>query len=313
MPDKAPPKAALATLRHDRFFRPGWIYERKLDGERCLARKHDGVVRLWGRSGRDISEGFPELVAALEAQDTPDFEVDGEVVAFEGSRTSFGALQPRINVLDARRSLATGVKVFYYLFDAMSVDGVDIRREPLLVRKGLLRDLVDFDDPLRYTVHRTKADDAYFRDICARGWEGLIAKKADSRYVPGRTDTWLKFKCESGQEFVVGGWTDPENSRVGLGALLLGYYRDGDLHYAGKVGTGFSQALLRDLSETLAGIGTTTCPFAAGDPPTATSHWVRPTLVCEVAFSEWTKAGRLRHPRFVGLRRDKQAADVVRE
>ena len=313
MAEKGAPKAALATLSHDPFFRPGWVYERKLDGERCLARKADGNVRLWGRSGREVSGSFPELVAALEIQDTPDFEVDGEVVAFDGDRTSFAALQPRINVLDPVRSLRTGIPVWYYLFDVLSIEGVDIRREPLVVRKGLLRDLVDFDDPIRYTEHRDEADEAYLRERCREGWEGLIAKRSDARYTEGRSSTWLKFKCETRQEFVVGGWTDPEGARSGFGALLVGFYRGDEFVYAGKVGSGFSQRQLADLSKTLDGLAAASSPFHDGDPPVATTHWVRPSLVCDVSFGEWTRAGRLRHPRFIGVRRDKDAREVTRD
>jgi bifunctional non-homologous end joining protein LigD len=307
------PTPALATLSHERFFSKGWIYERKLDGERCLATRHDGRVRLHSRSGRDVTHSFPEIVEALESQDSPDFVVDGEVVAFKGSQTSFAALQPRINLGNADKARATRIPVFYYVFDLLSLDAHDTRGLPLLERKSLLKDLFDYTGPLRFTVHRRNADESTFADACARGWEGLIAKRADARYPSGRSRDWLKFKCESGQEFVIGGYTDPQGSRTGFGALLLGYYRNGDLVYAGKVGTGFDHATLTSIHAELRKRARDTSPFDVGNPPTNGVHWVEPTLVCQVAFSEWTGAGQLRHPRFQGLRRDKDAADVVRE
>jgi bifunctional non-homologous end joining protein LigD len=307
------PEPALATLSHERFWEPGWIYERKLDGERCLAVRDGADVRLYSRSGRDVTVSFPEVAEALAAQTRSGFVVDGEVVAFEGSRTSFAALQPRIHLSSSERARATGIRVFYYVFDVLSVDGEDTTGQPLLDRKRRLRDLLTFEGPVRYTNHRVSADDDYFADICSRGWEGLIAKKDDATYRKGRTDRWLKFKCEAGQELVVVGYTDPAGSRVGLGALLLGYYEGEDLVYAGKVGTGFSHALLRDLEKRLSRMQLERSPCTRGKLPTSGVHWVRPELVGEVAFTEWTRAGHLRHPRFLGLRRDKLAKDVVRE
>ena len=310
------PQPALATLSHSRFFEPGWIYERKLDGERCLAARDGAGTRLYTRSGRDVTVSFPELAEALEAQASTDFVVDGEVVAFEGGRTSFARLQPRIHVNDAARARRTGVAVYYYVFDVLRVAGEDVQDLPLLERKRRLRGLLEFEGPVRYTPHRVRADEDWFADICSRGWEGLIAKRTDAPYTSGRTRHWLKFKCEAGQELVVVGWTDPKGSRVALGAVLLGYYNGSDLAYAGKVGTGFSDAVLRDLHRRLEKIEVDDSPCTSGRVPrdgTPGVHWAQPELVCEVAFTEWTKAGQLRHPRFLGLRRDKSPADVVRE
>ena len=309
----ARPSPALATLTHERFYEPGWIYERKLDGERCLAAKSGGRVTLRSRSGRDVSGSFPEIVDALERQQVDDIVLDGEVVAFEGNRTSFARLQPRIQVSDPDRARRSGVRVHYYVFDVLRLDGEDLTSLPLRRRKTALRSSLDFTDPVRYVTHRTNADDDWFDDICARGWEGLIVKRYDAAYHSGRTKDWLKFKCESGQELIVVGYTDPEGSRVGLGALLLGYHRDDDLVYAGKVGTGFSQRVLRELHDQLADIEVARTPCTKGKVPTKGVHWVRPEVVAEVAFTEWTRAGQLRHPRYLGLRRDKDPADVVRE
>ena len=209
-----PPQAALATLSHDRFWEQGWVYERKLDGQRVLAVRDGSGARLYSRSGRDVTAAFPEIAEALAEQAAPAFVVDGEVVAFEGSRTSFARLQPRIHVADAARARRTGVAVWFYAFDVLEVEGRDLRPEPLLARKRELRRLLKWRRPLRFTPHRVRADEEWFTEICRRGWEGLIAKRADVAYPTGRTDSWLKFKCEAGQELVVVGWTDPAGSRV---------------------------------------------------------------------------------------------------
>ena len=311
------PQPALATLSHERFWEPGWVYERKLDGQRCLAVRTGRGTRLYSRSGRDVTVAFPEIAEALEEQASTDFVIDGEVVAFEGSRTSFEKLQPRIHVSSADRARRSGVPVYFYVFDVLRADGEDVRGEPMLDRKARLRELLTFEGPIRYTPHRRKGGEEYFAEACRKGWEGLIAKRADAPYATGRTDRWLKFKCEAGQELVVVGWTDPEGSRVALGALLLAYRdrKDGDdLVYAGKVGTGFSQSVLRDLHARLTRIERDSTPCTRGSSiPRKAVHWAEPRLVAEVAFTEWTRDGQLRHPRYLGLRTDKKAADVVRE
>jgi bifunctional non-homologous end joining protein LigD len=310
------PQPALATLSHERFWREGWVYERKLDGQRCLAVRTGRGTRLYSRSGRDVTVAFPEIAEALEEQASTDFVVDGEVVAFEGPRTSFAALQPRINRTRVGGPRGRSPRVYFYVFDVLRADGEDVRREPLLDRKRRLRELLTFDGPIRYTPHRRRGGEEYFAEACRKGWEGLIAKRADAPYSTGRTDQWLKFKCEAGQELVVVGWTDPEGSRVALGALLLGYWdkQDGDdLVYAGKVGTGFSQAVLRDLHARLAELEVDESPCTRGPLPRKSVHWARPELVAQVAFTEWTRDGQLRHPRFLGLREDKKASEVVRE
>jgi bifunctional non-homologous end joining protein LigD len=307
------PQPALATLCHERFWEDGWVYERKLDGQRCLAVRTGRGTRLYSRSGRDVTVAFPEIAEALEEQASTDFVIDGEVVAFEGSRTSFARLQPRIHLSSAEKARRSGVPVFFYVFDLLRADGTDVRGEPLLERKKRLRALLSFDGPVRYTNHRRRGGEEYFAEACRKGWEGLIAKRADAPYATGRTDRWLKFKCEAGQELVVVGWTDPEGSRVALGALLLGYYDGDDLVYAGKVGTGFSQSVLRDLHGRLSKIEVDESPCTRGALPRKAVHWARPQLVAQVAFTEWTGAGQLRHPRYLGLRTDKAATEVVRE
>ena len=301
----------LAKLTHDHFSDSNWIFERKLDGERCLAFKRDGKVRLLSRNKKDMNDTYPELVKAMENRDADGCIVDGEIVAFEGNVTSFSKLQQRMHVRGTGEP-SRDIPVYYYLFDVLYAEGRDITKLPLRSRKRLLKRLIDYEDPLRYTTHRNERGREFLRDACGKGWEGLIAKKADSPYVHSRSSNWLKFKCVNQQEFVIGGYTDPEGERIGFGALLIGYYEDGDLRYAGKVGTGYDDETLRALRERLESITTDDCPFDAGDPPES-AHWVEPRLVGEVGFTEWTPDGRLRHPRYLGLRDDKEPKEVIRE
>ena len=304
----------LATLTRDRFSDPAWIFERKLDGERCLAFRSGRPVRLMTRNQKDDTSNYPELTQSLAAQQAGDFIIDGEIVAFDGSQTRFARLQQRLGVRHPGPDLLAQVPVCYYIFDVLWADGRDVRPLPLRERKQILRDLLTFTGPLRFTEHKDTDGEAYFRQACASGWEGIIAKRADAPYRAGRTRDWLKFKCEAGQEFVIGGFTDPRGSRTGFGALLLGYYDPGhQLVYVGKVGTGFSQRTLDSLHATLAGLEQDRPPFDYGKLPRSGVHWVQPRLVAEVGFSEWTTDGELRHPRFQGLRDDKDPADVLRE
>jgi len=305
----------LATLTRERFSSPDWVYERKLDGERCLSFVGGSSVRLLTRNQRDVTTTFPEIASALAAQHHGDVVVDGEIVAFDGSQTRFERLQQRLGLVSPGEQLLRDYPVYYYVFDVLYADGRDTRPLPLLERKALLAGALDFRDPLRFTEHRSPDGEAYFRQACQDGWEGLVVKRADAPYTGTRSRNWLKFKCENAQEFVIGGFTDPQRTRVGFGALLLGYYdADGGLVYAGKVGTGFDNRMLRTLHATLAALEQDHSPFTGGPVPRQRGvHWVRPQIVGEVGFSEWTDAGELRHPRFRGLRDDKDAADVVRE
>ncbi|MFC6671559.1 non-homologous end-joining DNA ligase [Marinobacterium aestuariivivens] len=302
----------LAVLTEDRFSDPDWLYERKLDGERLLALRDQDRVRLMTRNRKEVSATYPELAEAIACQPARDFVVDGEVVAFDGAVTSFSRLQQRMQIRDAEKARASGVRVYLYLFDLLRVSGRNIEAMPLRERKRLLRETIGFDDPLRYTPHRNENGEACYRTACEKGWEGIIAKRADAPYHHGRSRDWLKFKCSSGQEFVIGGFTRPQGEREGFGALLLGYYEDGALRYAGKVGTGFDDAFLQDFRKRLDRRRRDSSPFEL-TPDEADALWVRPDLVAEIGFTEWTQGGKLRHPRFLGLRRDKAAEEVVRE
>jgi bifunctional non-homologous end joining protein LigD len=305
----------LATLTKDRFSDPAWMYERKLDGERCLSFRDGDQVRLMTRNQKMVSSTYPELVEALGTQQSSDFVVDGEVVAFEHGQTRFAELQQRMQLARPSADLLRTVPVQYYIFDVLWADGTDLRLQPLRERKQRLAQLLDFADPLRFTEHRVGDGVEFYSEACRLGWEGLIAKRADAPYQAGRTKDWLKFKCENNQELVIGGFTDPQGTRTGLGALLLGYYdSDGKLVYAGKVGTGFNEQTLHLLHTELSAIEQDRSPFERGDLPRERGvHWTRPRLVAQIGFSEWTTDGRLRHPRFQGLRRDKSPAEVIRE
>ncbi|MFE5084932.1 non-homologous end-joining DNA ligase [Streptomyces mirabilis] len=302
----------LATLSDKRDFPGEWIFERKLDGIRVLAVRYGNGVTLLSRTGRCLNATYPEIVDALAAQQCTDFTIDGEVVAFSHGRTDFARLQQRMGLSRPRDIQASGVAVTYYVFDLLRLEGADTRSLPLRTRKSLLRRALTWRAPLRVTTHRNQGGAELLADACDRGWEGLIAKRANSRYRMGRSTDWLKLKCSLGQEFVIGGFTEPSGSRVGFGALLLGYYEGDRLRYAGKVGTGFDRRTLLGLRARLDELSTSEPPFADRIRE-ARPHWVQPALVGQIAFTEWTRDGMLRHPRFLGLRDDKTARDVVRE
>lgn len=299
-----------AVLSDRPFSDPEWIFERKLDGVRCGVWRRDGSPTLLSRTGRVVDRSYPELVEALTGG--PDLLADGEIVAFSHGATSFSRLQQRLGIDDPERARASGVAVFLYLFDLLELDGRDLRPLPLRERKAKLRRGVQFGGPIRSTTHRVGDGEQAYRYACEHGWEGVIAKRADSPYVAARSRDWLKLKCNRAQELVVGGWTEPRGSRTRFGALLVGYYAGEQLRYAGKVGTGFDGATLDRLGDQLERLERRSSPFQDG-AKLPRAHWAEPELVVEVAFTEWTRDGRLRHPRYEGLRNDKPAREVVRE
>ncbi len=302
-----------ATLTEERFSDPGWIFEPKLDGVRCLAFRTGRGVRLVSRTNKVMNDHYPELEEAIASQGTADAILDGEIVAFEGNRTSFARLQRRMQIANREQARRTGVAVYLYLFDVPHADGFDLTGLGLRHRKSVLRSAVDFRDPIRLTPYRNAEGEASYREACQKGWEGVIAKRADSTYQHRRSRDWLKFKCVNEQEFVIGGYTDPKGSRQAFGALLIGYFDDGTLRFAGKVGTGFDDRTLETLGARLTSIERERSPFGAARIARTGVHWVEPELVGEVGFTEWTRDGQLRHPRFLGLRDDKRPRDVVRE
>ncbi|HZU60128.1 MAG TPA: non-homologous end-joining DNA ligase, partial [Solirubrobacteraceae bacterium] len=282
------PYQPMKAVLFDRpFSDPEWIFERKLDGERCGALRRRGRVQLLSRSGQRLDSSYPELVDALQT-DGPDLLLDGEVVAFKGRQTSFERLQRRMQIHDPERARRSGVPVYYYVFDLLEFDGQDLRDLPLIERKAKLRHAVPYGARLRFTPHRNTDGEAVFQQACQRGWEGVIAKRMGSRYLTTRSREWLKLKCSRGQELVIGGWTAPRGSRQRLGALLVGYWQGGQLRYAGKVGTGFDQATLNHLGDELERRERRTPPFAHSRLPRQ-ARWAEPELVAQIAFTEWTR------------------------
>lgn len=273
-----------ATLTQERFTGPDWIFERKFDGIRLLAFKSGGEVRLYSRNR--LPQHVPAVADAIAKLPPGELILDGEIT-WPGSRTA------------------------YHVFDVMWIDGRDVTGLPLEARRDLLARL-----PLRPPLHRVDAVEGAepWERARAEGWEGVIAKRRGSKYEHRRSPHWLKMKCEATQELVVGGFTDPQGGRVGLGALLVGYFDNRDFVFAGKLGTGFDTKLLLDLRARLDAMEIGAPPFTKGKGlPRIRAHWVRPEIVVQVGFIEWTVHGKLRHPRLLGIRTDKRARDVVRE
>jgi DNA ligase D-like protein (predicted ligase) len=287
LPEWVEPMAA--TLTQDRFGGADWIFERKLDGIRLLAFKRGADVRLLSRNRLPLNASYPSVAEAVAALPVEEVILDGEATGAWGRHG----------------------EVAYHVFDIPWLDGRDVTSLPLEARRDLLAKL-PFRPPLMHVP--ALEEDRPWERACAEGWEGVIAKRRGSVYESRRSPHWLKMKCEVTQEFVVGGFTDPQGSRVGLGALLVGYFDTSDLVFAGKVGTGFDRRLLLDLRRRLDALETQSPPFTrAVGLPRLRAHWVRPEIVVQVAFIEWTVYGKLRHPRLLGVRSDKQASDVVRE
>jgi bifunctional non-homologous end joining protein LigD len=281
LPDWLEPMAA--TLTQERFAGDDWLFERKFDGIRLLAYKQDDGVRLYSRNR--LPQHFPAIAQAVAALPAASFILDGEVT-WDGHSG-------------------------YHVFDILWLNGQLVTMRPIEERRALLREL-PFQAPMRHVELLT--DREPWERARREGWEVVIAKRRGSPYEHRRSKHWLKMKCESGQEFVVGGFTDPQGARVGLGALLVGYYDGSDLTFAGKLGTGFDTKLLVDLRQRLDALEVDRTPFTkATGLPRLRAHWVRPEIVVQVAFIEWTVNGKLRHPRLIGVRFDKDPRRVVRE
>jgi bifunctional non-homologous end joining protein LigD len=288
-----------------------WVHEIKLDGYRILLRAERGRVKLLTRNRQDWTARFPAVAEAAAALPVKEALLDGEIVALDRAGvSSFQALQQA-------DQLETGRTLVYVAFDLLFLDGSDLRPLPLVERKArLARLLKGRRGRLRYSEHFDLPGQRVFDRACRLGLEGIIAKQKNAPYTSGRGQAWLKVKCVARQELVIGGYTDPDGARAEFGSLLLGVYdRDGRLVYAGRVGTGFDHATLKNLGARLRKLERRGSPFAAAGPrpPARGAHWVKPELVAEVAFTEWTRDGLLRHPAFQGLREDKPAARIVRE
>lgn len=304
----------LATLSDDVPAGDDWLHELKLDGYRVLARIESGKVKLITRGGLDWTDRFSKIAKALEELPVKNALLDGEVVALdENGGTDFQRLQNSM-AEDNQASL------IYYVFDLPYAVKHDLTDLPLVERKQILSQLIlgqwpDNDGPVRYHDHILGNGEKVLEQACQYAMEGILSKRANSPYVSRRSETWLKVKCVHNQEFVIAGYTKPSKSRVGFGALLLGYYKDKELVYCGRVGTGFTQTSLRELTKRLKQLETDECPYA--DPPRRDQQrgvtWLRPELVCEVSYGTRTSDGLLRHAVFHGLREDKPAKQVVLE
>jgi bifunctional non-homologous end joining protein LigD len=311
----------LATLAERPFSDPAWLFEIKYDGVRVLASRRGDRVELYGRSGQDTTSRYPEVVRALRALPVDSFVIDGEIVALDDAgRPSFQRLQPRMALTDPREIERAAAKrpAIGVFFDCLMLDDRDLRKLPLVDRKECLRLLVPSLGVIRYGDHVAEAGEAFFELASERRLEGMVAKKARSLYSGARTRDWIKIKCQRRQEFVIGGYTDPQGSRGHFGALHLGVY-DGPasaprLVYVSKVGTGFDDALLKTILDKLRPLSRSAPPFDTGAIPTGRGdHWVEPRLVAEVRFTDWTEDGGIRHPTFIGLRDDKKPTECRRE
>ena len=311
------PDVQLATLVDEPPQGEEWLHEIKFDGYRLLGFVSGGTAALRTRNGKDWTESFPSLATAMEKLKVKDAVLDMEaVIVDEQGKSSFQALQA---------ALGDGGKpenIVAYVFDLLHLDGKDLTKLPLTERKEKLESLLKKskqDRWLRYSAHIAGEGDAMFAKACEAGLEGIIAKRANAPYVPGRQKSWLKIKCSLRQEFIILGFSDARTGGRALGALYLGYKKDGALRYAGKVGTGFSMKSARELTERFEGMAVEkptlsraeTEGLAAGEWKSV--HWIKPSLLCEVAFTEWTQDGHIRHPSFQGLREDKEARDVKQE
>src|ERR1700736_5463501 len=266
----------LATLTDRRDFGDDWLLERKFDGERCVARKGGGEVRLESRTARDLTSTYPEIRAAVASQRDRGLQLGGEVVAFDGEQTSFSRLQQRLGVKDPSPERVAANPVVFCVFDLLEADGDDLRDRPLLERRARLTAAIRPSAALQLTEAWRDDSRRRFAQACRAGWEGLIAKRAQAPYIAGRSRDWLKLKCVWEQEFVIGGYTDPAGTRTDFGALLVGYYENGRLKYAGKVGTGYTQATLRDLGSRLRKLETAEPAFVDARPVPRGTHWTRP-------------------------------------
>jgi len=309
LPKFAPPE--LATLVAQPPAGEQWLHEFKHDGYRILARLDHRRVELYSRNAHDWTQRFPAVAAALERLPAEQAMFDGEVtVLLPDGTSSFQALQNQLS------GVKTG-QLVYMIFDLLHLDGRDLTAARLEDRKAALARLLsspsDRAAVLRYSDHVIGSGADFFARACRLGLEGIVSKRRDSPYRGARGADWLKIKCLKQQEVVIGGYTEPEGSRVGIGALLCGVYDHGRLEYIGKVGTGFDHRTLRELKARLAKLEQETSPFASRPVGAGRAHWVKPQLVAQVSFTEWTSDGKLRHPAFHGLREDKPGTEVSRE
>ncbi len=293
----------LATLTEKYFSDKDWLFEEKFDGIRCIVVSKNGIINLYSRYRNKLNLKFPTIIEPFKKQKIKNFIIDGEIVALEKGISSFSKLQ---------QVKKEKINIYFYAFDLLYLDKYDLKDLPLIERKKLLKQNFRFSSKFRYTPHVLEKGIAFYKKACKKGLEGIIAKRKDSKYLSKRTKNWLKFKCSNRQEFVIIGYTDPQRSRIGFGALLIGFYHKGKLRFAGKVGTGYDFEFLKSFSQKLKKIETNK-KIIAEKISLKNVHFVRPKYVCEIAFSQWTKDLKLRHPRFIALRFDKPVKEVIKE
>jgi bifunctional non-homologous end joining protein LigD len=301
----------LATLVKEPPSGMQWLHELKFDGYRMLCRVDRGKVTFWSRNGKDWTEKFPGVAEAVRSLSVTNAILDGEIVVVDAQgRSSFQKLQ---------RSMGKAVTAFVYeVFDLIYLDGFSLTKSPLKQRKALLEDVCKASGKrglIRYSDHIEGNGDAFFKNACEYGIEGIVSKLADSPYESTRNRNWLKVKCNKQQEFVIAGYTPSSKGLPGFGSLILAVYEKGKLVYAGRVGTGFTFKQRSELKKELDKISLETSPLSVipKDPGLRQAHWTEPKLVAEVTFAEWTSDGSIRHPSFQGLREDKTSKEVVRE
>jgi bifunctional non-homologous end joining protein LigD len=309
LPSFIPPQ--LATLVKEPPSGDEWLHELKFDGYRMLCRIHRGRVSVWSRNGKDWTEKFQNVVEAVKSLKATSAMLDGEIVVVDAQgRSSFQKLQRAMG-----KATTTGFA--YEVFDLIYLDGFSLTRTPLKHRKELLKNLVGSNSHgvIRYSEHINGNGDEFFKHACEYGIEGIVSKLADSTYESTRNRNWLKVKCVKQQEFVIAGYTPSSKGLPGFGSLVLGVYEKGKLVYAGRVGTGFTFKQRSDLKQQLDKLSRETSPLAVvpKDPGLRQTHWTEPKMIAEVAFTEWTSDGSIRHPSFQGLREDKNSREVVRE
>jgi bifunctional non-homologous end joining protein LigD len=294
----------LASLSKEMVVGPEWVYEEKYDGIRAMAYRDGDRVRVLSRTGQDLTAGVPDIVEALQALADDDFVLDGELVVFDATGVS------RFQLLQRRKD--PRLRVVYVVFDCLRSRGRDLQRRPLEERRKQLLELTPArSGPLMPSRRLPRDGEKALATARAKGWEGIIAKMVTSTYEPGlRSRAWLKVKVRGESEFVIGGYTPPQGSRAEFGALLVGLYDRGKLRFTGKVGTGYTQETLRDLGAQLKRLRSGECPFDPA-PRVVGAAWVKPRLVAQIAYAEWTADGKLRQPAFLGLRTDKKPEECT--
>jgi len=311
LPKWIPPMRAT-LYKKEPFNSLDWIFEKKLDGERCLVYFDGKDARMMTRNKKEVSDQYPEIAEQIYKLSKKAFIIDGEIVIKQGKMGSFEQMQHRMGVQKPSKKLQKQFPLFYYVFDILFFDGEKLKNKPLNERKKILKKL-NFPSKIQFMPHENKNGKTFTQKMRKQHYEGAIAKKKRGTYKSSRSKDWLKLKIQNGQELVIGGYTEPQGRRKGFGALLVGFYCDDRFVYAGKVGTGYSDEELNKLHKKLQKLKRKTSPFEDYSPDRQNVHWVSPKLVAEFKFTEWTDQNKLRHPAYAGLREDKNPKKVVKE